>query len=111
MALIRQFIALMQSGTWWIMWPIFGIGVVLWTIGIDRFVFIRRIRRARRKFLHSVNNIADFRTTGNLNYTKLLSGIKNAGITAHSSASLACGRGAGGEVEKYAIAIINKLWP
>jgi biopolymer transport protein ExbB len=56
MDLFYEFLSLMHKGTWWIMWPLFCIGVVAWAIGIGRFRFLRKKAQARQKFWYALEN-------------------------------------------------------
>jgi biopolymer transport protein ExbB len=81
--MLHEFLTLMDKGTWWIMWPLFAIGVVLWSIGIDRWAFLRRFHRARRRFINSVRPIlsGDDRSvkhTGYVHYDILIDTIASS---------------------------------
>jgi biopolymer transport protein ExbB len=56
MVIIKDFFTLMQAGTSWIMWPLFAIGVVIWSVGLERFVFLGHIEKARTTFLLAVSS-------------------------------------------------------
>lgn len=68
----------MQQGTWWIMWPLFGVGVVIWNLGLDRRTHLAHIEKARRTFLSII--AAENRSTGSTgdrNYDDLLKSLSH----------------------------------
>lgn len=78
MRIVEDFYFFMQQGTWWIMWPLFGIGVVIWSLGFDRIVSLARFTKARRAFLASVNQISSKMGEGSIlsgAYQQLLSAM------------------------------------
>ncbi len=84
--MLQDFFDIMNRGTWWIMWTIFLIGVVIWSVGIDRALFLMRFGRARRRFIRfpdrTMSGIVRDTSTGNVHYDWLLGRITSMpGIT------------------------------
>ncbi len=79
MYLYNLFIASFEKGGI-IMWPIFGVSIVAWVIGIDKLFYLNKFIRARKRFLDvlskgKLEKTASF-SSGSSIYDSLLKNIK-----------------------------------
>lgn len=75
-----------------IMWPILGVSLVVWVIGLDKLFELLRVRRARQEFLHALEKLPSGKEaqtrTGDRLYDALLSRLGLCVSDSHSSAFL-----------------------
>jgi biopolymer transport protein ExbB len=56
MSVVHTFLSYFSRGGY-LMWPIFGVSIVAWLLGIEKLFFFVRFRNARKKFLQSVDTV------------------------------------------------------
>ena len=53
--LLQLFLTLFREGGW-VLWPIFGVSVIAWHIGFGKLIYLRKLMRARDRFIMAVEN-------------------------------------------------------
>lgn len=70
--MLRTFLSIFESGAW-ILWPIFFTSAAAWYVGVVKYLHVRRVMGARRRFLALLESpSAAVRSTGMEAYDELL---------------------------------------
>lgn len=77
--LLQLFLTLFREGGW-VLWPIFGVSVLAWHIGFGKLVFLRKLKRARDRFIMAMETAhplpPDATTSGCAPYDALLNEMR-----------------------------------